>query len=144
MTTSETKQYTGTKTVLARPMTRGDYNAYRGWEVPADENPADEGYLVEYTDGGKSNHPAHAGYISWSPADVFARAYVEDKPTTFQDRVRAEHAELADRVQKLYDFFSTPIFAGLDGAEQSRLKMQWNAMSTYRNILKARIDAFVG
>lgn len=81
MTTPETKQYTGTKTVLARPMTRGDYNAYRGWEVPADENPADEGYLVEYTDGGKSNHPAHAGYISWSPADVFTRAYVEDKPT---------------------------------------------------------------
>jgi hypothetical protein len=80
MTAPETKQYTGTKTVLARPMTRGDYNAYRGWEVPADENPADEGYLVEYVDGGKANHPAHAGYISWSPADVFARAYTENKP----------------------------------------------------------------
>ena len=140
--TNETKQYTGTKTVLARPMNRGDYNAYRGWEVPADENPADEGVLVEYTDGGKANHPAHAGYISWSPADVFACAYVEDKPTTFQDRVRAEHAELADRTDKLAAFFSTPTVSGLDEAEQSRLRTQWNAMSVYRNVLVARIKAF--
>lgn len=69
------KLYSGSKQVHARPMNRGEYNAYRGWEVPADENPADEGYLVEYVDGGKSNHPAHAGYISWSPKDVFERAY---------------------------------------------------------------------
>lgn len=40
------KQYTGTKTVMATPMTRGEYNALRGWEVPADEDPNDQGYLV--------------------------------------------------------------------------------------------------
>lgn len=74
---SETKLYEGTKRVYARPMTRAEYNAYRGWEVPADENPNDEGYLVEYVDGGKSNHPDHAGYISWSPKEVFERAYME-------------------------------------------------------------------
>jgi len=73
--TTATKTYEGTKRVHARPMNRGEYNAYRGWEVPADENPADDGYLVEYLDGGKSNHPGHAGYISWSPKDVFERAY---------------------------------------------------------------------
>lgn len=72
-----TKTYEGTKRVHARPMTRCEYNAYRGWEVPADENPADDGYLVEYLDGGKSNHPNHAGYISWSPKDVFERSYKE-------------------------------------------------------------------
>lgn len=72
-----TKTYEGTKRVHARPMNRGEYNAYRGWEVPADENPADDGYLVEYLDGGKSNHPNHAGYISWSPKDVFERSYKE-------------------------------------------------------------------
>lgn len=77
MTTTATKTYEGTKRVHARPMNRGEYNAYRGWEVPADENPADDGYLVEYLDGGKSNHPDHAGYISWSPKDVFERAYCE-------------------------------------------------------------------
>lgn len=67
--------YTGTKTVRAVPMNRGDYNAYRGWEVPADEDPSDEGYLVEYTDGGKANMPDRKGYVSWSPKDVFERAY---------------------------------------------------------------------
>ena len=69
------KLYEGTKRLHATPMNRGDYNAYRGWQVPADENPADEGYLVEYVDGGKPNDSRHAGYISWSPKDVFERTY---------------------------------------------------------------------
>lgn len=69
------KQYTGTKTVNATPMSRLEYNNLRGWTVPADENPEDPGYLVEYTDGGKANHPQFSGYISWSPKDVFERAY---------------------------------------------------------------------
>lgn len=67
--------YEGTKRLYATPMTRGEYNAYRGWENPAGENPADSGYLVEYQDGGKANDSRHAGYISWSPADVFERTY---------------------------------------------------------------------
>lgn len=69
------KTYIGTKVITARPMTRQQYNDYRGWQLPANENGADEGYLVEYLDGGQSNHPDHAGYISWSPKDVFERAY---------------------------------------------------------------------
>ena len=69
-----TTLYEGTKRVHAKPMNRGDYNSYRGWEVPADENPADEGYLVEYVDGGRGNDSRHAGYISWSPKDVFERS----------------------------------------------------------------------
>ncbi len=69
------ENYTGTKQLQAMPMTRGEYNAYRGWELPANENGADAGYLVEYIDGGKANDSRHAGYISWSPADVFERAY---------------------------------------------------------------------
>ncbi len=67
--------YVGTKYVTAKPMTRGEYNTYRGWELPVDEDGSDEGYLVEYVDGGKANHPDHAGYISWSPKDVFDRSY---------------------------------------------------------------------
>ena len=75
-TKNETRTlYRGTKLVYASPMNRGDYNEYRGWKVPNDENPDDEGYLVEYTDGGKPNDPRHTGYISWSPKDVFDRAY---------------------------------------------------------------------
>jgi hypothetical protein len=67
--------YIGTKTIKALPMTRLAYNQYRGWELPADEIGEDEGFLVEYVDGGKANHPNHEGYVSWSPADVFHRAY---------------------------------------------------------------------
>lgn len=77
MYTLETaKKYTGTKTLLAWPMTRGEYNAYRGWTVPQDENPEDPGYLVEYTDNPTTpNHPDHANYISWFPASIFEGIY---------------------------------------------------------------------
>lgn len=68
-------RYLGMKEINATPMSRLGYNQLRGWEVPADENPDDEGYLVEYLDGGKANHPDFAGYISWSPKAVFERAY---------------------------------------------------------------------
>ena len=59
------RKYIGTKMIDARPMTRGEYNKYRGWMLPADENPDDQGYLVRYPDG----------YESWSPWDVFEEAY---------------------------------------------------------------------
>lgn len=72
-------QYIGVKLINAKPMNRLAYNQLRGWEVPADENPDDEGFLVEYLDGGKPNHKDFEGYISWSPKDVFERAY---GPTT--------------------------------------------------------------
>jgi hypothetical protein len=68
-------RFIGTKLLNAEFMTRGAYNHMRGWAMPADENPADPGYLVEYLDGGKPNHPDFEGYISWSPKDVFEAAY---------------------------------------------------------------------
>jgi len=69
------QEFYGTKKLKAKPMTRGDYNKYRGWGNPKDENPNDLGYLVEYLDGGAPNHEAHSGYISWSPKDIFEAAY---------------------------------------------------------------------
>ena len=75
--------YIGCKLINALPMTRLEYNEYRGWKVPEDENPEDEGYLVEYADGGQSNHPNHEGYISWSPKDVFNRAYRQTENLSF-------------------------------------------------------------
>lgn len=73
------EQFIGVKLINAQAMTRLAYNELRGWTLPADENGDDEGYLVEYVDGGKANHPVYAGYISWSPKDVFDRAY---RPTS--------------------------------------------------------------
>ena len=75
----EMQLHIGTKQVTAKQMTRQAYNDYRGWTLPADEDGTDEGYLVEYLDGGKPNHQAHAGYISWSPKAQFDAAY---RPTT--------------------------------------------------------------
>ena len=68
-------RYIGVKEINATPMSRLEYNALRGWPMPIDENPHDEGYLVEYLDGGQANHKDFKGYISWSPNDVFERAY---------------------------------------------------------------------
>lgn len=77
MSNQKMPKYRSHKEVYATPMNRADYNIYRGWELPADENGADEGYLVEYVDGGKPNHPGHAGYISWSPKEQFDNGYTE-------------------------------------------------------------------
>ncbi len=77
------KTYIGTKVVNANAMSRAAYNALRGWTVPADENPKDEGYLVEYTDGGQPNHKDFDGYISWSPKAQFENAYRETTGLTF-------------------------------------------------------------
>lgn len=65
----------GTKVVKYHPMTRGDYNEFREWTTPANENPDDEGYLVMYTDGGGPNVKGFSNYISWSPKGVFDRNY---------------------------------------------------------------------
>ncbi|CAD5376725.1 Gp49 [Pseudomonas sp. OF001] len=94
MSGQASQQYIGTKIVSAQPMTRAEYNAYRGWELPANEDGADAGYLVEYHDGGKANDPRHAGYISWSPEDVFARAYRPIDGMTFGQAIEALKAGL--------------------------------------------------
>lgn len=75
----------GTKQVRLLPMTRAAYNEYRGWTLPADEDGSDEGYLVEYLDGGEPNHPDHAGYISWSPKAQADAAYRPVTAMTFGD-----------------------------------------------------------
>ena len=36
--------YIGIKKIKAEPMTRGDYNKFRGWNIPENENPNDSGY----------------------------------------------------------------------------------------------------
>ena len=72
---NDTTQYIGTKIINAKPMSRLDYNIFRGWELPANENGSDEGYLVEYIDGGEPNTKEYQGYISWSPKVQFENAY---------------------------------------------------------------------
>lgn len=142
------KTYIGTKMISAQPMSREDYNTYRGWELPKNENGNDEGYLVEYLDGGKPNHPGHTGYISWSPKEQFEGAYKEVGDVSalqpHQQRVVAEKAELDDKLDKLSTFVASPKFAVVvtDEAERARLRAQKDTMAQYSWILAARIAAF--
>jgi hypothetical protein len=67
------EKYLGVKLVEAKQMTRGDYNKFRGWDIPENENPCDEGMLIKYSDG----------YISWSPKPQFDEAYKKTDGLTF-------------------------------------------------------------
>lgn len=57
--------YIGTKVIQATPMNRQDYNTERGWQVPPNENPLDEGYLVR----------SQEGHVNWLPTEVFNSQY---------------------------------------------------------------------
>ena len=131
-------KYLGTKEVSAKPMTRGEYNDYRGWQIPGNEDPNEQGYLIEYQDGGKSNDSRHAGYISWSPADVFNRAYAPID--TWLDRVKLEQAELQiklDALNKTLDVERKPDF--ITDEQWIFMTRQQFHMRQYNQILKDRI-----
>lgn len=76
-------KYLGIKLVKAKPLSRGDYCALRGWSVPADENPEDAGYLTEDIGAGETNVAGYTGYISWSPAAVFNQYFVPGQGMDF-------------------------------------------------------------
>ena len=143
------KSFIGSKIILAMAMTRGEFVAYRypnQTPNPDAGAPGDDGYLVEYTDGGKPNHPDHAGYISWSPKEQFEGAYLPigdvSKLSPHQVRVVAECEQLADRIKKLEAFLHTPIYAGLPERERQLLKMQADAMVVYLGIINTRVEDF--
>ncbi len=140
-------RFIGTKIITAEAMTRAAYNAFRGWWLPTDENGDDNGYLVEYLDGGKSNVPGRAGYVSWSPKEQFDNAYrlrpLVPGLAPHQQRVVDEKIDLGEKISKLVDFLDTPVFAGLALDEQLRLKKQVVAMDQYFTILTERISAFL-
>lgn len=64
------EKYLGVKVIEATPMTRGDYNIFRGWKLPTDENGTDDGYKVIYNNDG-------IPHISWSPKEVFEKSYMK-------------------------------------------------------------------
>lgn len=101
---NQLKQYTGTKTVKARPMTMGE--AYECKLLKEGIRPSEcetdkAGYLVEYEDG----------YQSWSPKDVFDAAYKLSE--TFLDRLMNEYEEICDRGEKYGDFIESDNFEKL-------------------------------
>lgn len=59
-----------------------------------------------------------------------------------QERVITEKADLDEKLEKLRTFFTTPLFGGLDSAEQDRLSRQFSYMCSYSAVLEERIAAF--
>ena len=130
------KQYIGTKEVKATPMNRGDYNALRGWQVPENENPADDGYLVVYPNG-EPNVKEFNGYVSWSPKKQFEESYRVSE--TFKDRLTIEYAQLEERLGKLRVFIQSERFQNLAEEDRSLLVDQEEAMDYYLCTLERRI-----
>lgn len=125
------KKYIGTKQIEAEPMTMGE--AYRrgllhSGRVPSESEKSKEGYYVRYENG----------YESWSPADVFEKAYkVAD---TFLDRLRIERDELHDRYVKAKNYLSSPLAEKqLTPREKGSLAAQVEFMRQYLFCVEERI-----
>lgn len=128
------KQFTGTKTVKACPMTLGEAEKVlnRHIDIPSVENrDITPGYLVEYGENGDN-------YRSWSPKEVFERAY---KPSeNFYDRMLIEKEEVSQRYLKGRKFSFSQEFRKLPDMEQTALLNQLEAMERYLYILTKRIE----
>ena len=76
------KKYIGVKLILATVMSAIEYNIKRGFgSTPDDEGK--EGYMVEYVDSPNANTNFSPYYVSWSPKDVFEKAYRPTDEMTF-------------------------------------------------------------
>lgn len=130
MNKEEMKQYTGTKTVKAMPMTMGEAyerkllkEGVRSSECETDK----AGYLVEYEDG----------YQSWSPAEPFEKAYKLSE--TFLDRLCIEYTELMERAEKCNDFLASDKVKELGRTSQALLSVQSGLMYQYSFVLGDRM-----
>lgn len=150
-----TKTYIGTKIVHAVPMTRAEYNLFRDWTLPADENGDDEGYLVEYADGGQSNIEGWTGYVSWSPKAIFEGSYHEisgaaygpektPSSLSYLDRLKNELKDLREKHGKLVlmmaDKGENAIYPALPRNEQQLLTQQRAIMQDYIDVLERRLQ----
>jgi hypothetical protein len=136
------EHYIGRKEVKAMPMTLGEYNELRGWDMPQNEDLTTEGYLVEYLDAPARNHPDYENYISWLPKDVFKESF--HTSTTPLDRMKVEERELEEKIVALSKALNSDGFFDKVGSTQFHLlTAQHSAMCTYRLILRMRIDVKV-
>lgn len=123
------KKYLGTKLVTAKPMTRVEAEVILGKFIkPAKQEYSGEGYLVRYEDG----------YQSWSPKEVFDKAY---KPAdNFLDRLIIERDEVQQRLSSLTSALMQEDFQEKVGSKQYYwMQEQRNAMEIYVEVLNKRI-----
>ena len=65
---------------------------------------------------------------------------VETIPETFLDRLKKEHAELAERTGRLNQFIDTTPFYKLTTDDQTDLRVQLTYMQGYAGILARRLN----
>ena len=119
-------------TAAAQPMTRLEYNQYRGWTVPEGEDPTDPGYLMNF-----------GSHTAWWPATEVDKAFMMLPPApSYQQRVHGEHLQLLDRQEKLTTFITSPSFSSLVPAEQIRLSKQFHLQKQLLEVLSQRIASF--
>lgn len=124
----ELKQYTGTKTIHAAPMTISEAEKELGRSITLAADNTD-GYLVIYPDG----------YRSWSPAKAFEDAYRVSE--THVDRMIIELNDLNERICKATIALHTP--GVIPERDRQYLRYQIDAMNVYAGILYDRIDYYV-
>ena len=140
------QHYVGTKIVRMQPMNRQQYNDFREWPLPLDEDGNDDGYLVEYLDGGKPNTPHFAGYVSWSPKEQAEKAYLplgnlsglED----WQQELVAEKAQLDEGIKKILRLLVSDSLKELSYRGELLLFQQEELMHRLSSVLGERIDLF--
>ena len=121
------KKYIGTKEVKATPAWRIDGKIYpKDGVVPRVMN-REDGYKVVYEDG----------YESWSPKDVFEKAYRVAE--THEDRMSIELENLGELILKLNSFLATDQFQSLDKFSQGLLQTQYRVMRDYYAVLHNRL-----
>lgn len=86
------KQYIGTKIVEAEPAYRLDGKVYPASGVYPKSMNLEDGYRVRYADG----------YESWSPKDVFERAYL---PISINEKLRTDKPSISQ--QMVEDFIAS-------------------------------------
>lgn len=138
---TETFRYTAIETGIATPMTLGEYNNLRGWDLPADEDPNEEGYMVEIDEKVKSDHDQKV-VKSWRPKAVFEANLSKTSNGSEDDfitRLKEEASTLSERIQKLSDFQKSDRFELLNQTHQSLLNRQLMFMKMYLGILERRL-----
>lgn len=121
------KAYTGTKNIIAAPMTKIDTEKILGNTTNL-ATLGKDGYLVVYTDG----------HRSWLSAKDFEAVYRSSE--THIDRMKIELEELNERICKATRVVNT--LGVLSAGERRELKEQLQAMRKYADCLYGRISAY--
>ena len=124
------QKYIGTKIVQATPAILKGGKVYLPTDaIPKTLDRVEQGYKVVYEDG----------YESWSPKDVFEKAYrIAETPL---DRMYIEYNDLLDKSNKLSLLLGREDKEKIDGDLQCELmELQRAHMKGYLLVLRLRIE----